>query len=103
MVHNVKPRASWCFPACRALIRSYLTTAGTVGGHWKYTDMAKHSSVPLKKWWESDRWLHREMQCVEKNQKPWLDLGEEGMRVQLDSVTHGSSKAVGIQVECFVW
>lgn len=26
VVHNVKPHASWCFPACRTQIRSYLTT-----------------------------------------------------------------------------
>jgi len=29
MVHSVKPQARWCFPACRVLIRSYLSTAGS--------------------------------------------------------------------------
>lgn len=55
VLHNVRPHSSWCFPACRALIRSYLTAAGIVSGYWKHTDMAKHKAVPLK----SDPWEQR--------------------------------------------
>ena len=61
----------------------------------------KSGRIPL--WWEGDQRLCWEMQCAEKSQKPWLDLGEEVMTVQLDGVTHGRSEVVGIRVECFVW
>lgn len=42
------------------------------------------------------------MKCAVKSQKPWLSLGEEGTRVQLDRVTDGCSEVVGIQLNSLV-